>query len=66
MNKDIIVALFNDGAYFNGKENKFYHPSFRKGWRKMTYSNISLIAAERVLGSKLTFDSITNIKKLDK
>lgn len=64
MNKDAIVNLFNDGAYFDGKESKFYHPSFRKGWRKMTYSDISLIAAERFFGSKLKLDPETMIKKL--
>lgn len=64
MNKDKIVEFFNDGAYFNSSENKFYHPSFRKGWRKMTFTDISLIAAERVLGSKLKFNPETMITKL--
>jgi hypothetical protein len=39
------------------REGKFYHPSFRKGWRKMTFSNISLQAAEKALQEKLVTEN---------
>jgi hypothetical protein len=41
MNKLQIIALLEDGAYFDVLENKFFHPSFKKGWRKMRSSDIS-------------------------
>lgn len=47
MNKDKIIALLEDGAYFDWRNEQFYHPSFRKGWRKMTGGNISWQAVER-------------------
>jgi hypothetical protein len=47
MNKDKIIGLLEDGAYFDLLADKFYHPSFRKGWVKMTSGNISWQAAER-------------------
>ena len=53
MNKDTLIALFQDGAYFAVSEYRLYHPSFRKGWRKLTPGNISLSAAKRSLGSRL-------------
>ncbi len=48
MNSQKIVELMLDGAYLqvdyqNG--DKFYHPSFRKGWRKLRWSDISFQAA---------------------
>lgn len=48
MNSQKIVELMLDGAYLqvdyqNG--DKFYHPSFKKGWRKLRWSNISFQAA---------------------
>ncbi len=46
MNKDKIIELLEDGAYFDLLECKFFHPSFRKGWRKMTSDNISWQAAQ--------------------
>jgi hypothetical protein len=49
MNKDKIIELLKDGAWLDTKEDKFFHPSFRKGWRKMTSSNISFKAAFREL-----------------
>ncbi len=49
MNKDKIIELLKDGAWLDTKEDKFFHPSFRKGWRKMTLSNISFSAAFREL-----------------
>lgn len=49
MNSQAILALLLDGAYLNSTEYKFYHPSFRKGWRKMSSGNISFAAAEKQL-----------------
>lgn len=54
MNKDKIIELLKDGAYFDSREDKFFHPSFRKGWRKMRWTNISWAAAERALHGQLT------------
>jgi hypothetical protein len=50
MNKDKIIALLEDGAYLDFKNNQFFHPSFRKGWIKMRESNISWKAADRMHG----------------
>ena len=50
MNKAKLIELLKDGAAFDTKEEKFYHPSFRKGWRKLTYSNISWRAVQYELG----------------
>jgi hypothetical protein len=50
MNKDKLIQLLEDGAYFNTGTNQFVHPSFRKGWRKLRVSNISWQAVERVHG----------------
>ena len=50
MNKAKLIELLKDGAVFDTKEEKFYHPSFRKGWRKLTYSNISWRAVHYELG----------------
>ena len=62
MNKDKIIELFKSGGSFSVNENKFYHESFRKGWRKMFASNISLQAAERVLQAQLvTQNGITKL-----
>ena len=47
MNSEKIVELFLDGAYL--EDYKLHHPSFRKGWRKMSSSNISFLAAEKKL-----------------
>ena len=49
MNSQKIFELLMDGAYLNSTEYKFYHPSFRKGWRKMSSGNISFAAAEKKL-----------------
>jgi len=50
MNRDKIIALLEDGAFFDRKNDQFFHPSFRKGWRKMTFSNISWWAVMRLHG----------------
>ena len=51
MNRDKIIALLEDGAYLNVATYQFFHPSFRKGWRTLTFGNISWCAAERVHGT---------------
>ena len=53
MNKAKIIELLQNGAYFDSRESKFFHPSFRKGWRKMKWTDISWAAAERALRGKL-------------
>jgi hypothetical protein len=47
MNKDKMIELLEDGAYFDLLDEKFFHPSFRKGWRKITSGNISWWAVKR-------------------
>lgn len=44
MNKQQFLDLFKDGAYWEG--GKFYHSSFRKGFRSIKSSNISFMAAK--------------------
>jgi hypothetical protein len=50
MNKAKLIELLKDGAVFDTNEEKFYHSSFRKGWRKLTYSNISWQSVRHELG----------------
>ena len=50
MNKAKLIELLKDGAVFDTREEKFYHPSFRKGWRKLTFSDISWQAVLREVG----------------
>jgi hypothetical protein len=50
MNKAKLIELLKDGAVFDTREQRFYHPSFRKGWRKLTYGNISWQAVLREVG----------------
>lgn len=64
MNRDRIVELLRDGAYLNLDEDRFYHPSFRKGYRKMYSSDISFIAAQRLLGNQLVYDRESRISRL--
>jgi hypothetical protein len=46
MNKLQIIALLKDGAYLDSANSRLHHPSFvRKGWRAMTFLNISFSAA---------------------
>ena len=66
MNKETIISLLNDGAYLNNTEGRFYHHSFRKGWRKMQWSNISFFAAWNALGYKLDYDKETTIYRMKK
>ena len=58
MNSEKIVELFLDGAYL--EDYKLHHPSFRKGWRKMSSANISFLAAEnklRKIGKKINYEN---------
>jgi hypothetical protein len=64
MNKDKIIELLQDGAYLNALEYRFYHPSFRKGYRAMRSSDISFMAAMRALGAKLVYSRETQTYKL--
>ena len=57
MNAQKIIELFKTGAVFYIRENTICHPSFRKGFRKLTISNISLVAAERILGDDLVVNN---------
>lgn len=60
MNGQKIVELMLDGAYLQVdyvEGSKFFHPSFRKGWRKLSESNISFEAALRKLGSKVKYEN---------
>jgi hypothetical protein len=50
MNKQTIISLLNDGAYFNVSTYQIFHTSFRKGFRKLSPSNISWVAVEREHG----------------
>jgi hypothetical protein len=47
MNSQTIYQLFLNGAYH--EDDKLHHASFRKGYRKITSGNISLVSAERKL-----------------
>jgi hypothetical protein len=51
MNKAQMIDLLEDGAYYSRKEEKFFHPSFRKGWRKIKMTNISWYAVEKEHGN---------------
>jgi hypothetical protein len=50
MNKAKMIELLESGAYFDHKEGKFFHPAFRKGFRKITWTNISWQAVQREHG----------------
>lgn len=57
MNGQKIFELMLDGAY-QTTDDKLFHPSFKKGWRKCTFGNISFQAALRKLeqaGKKYDF-----------
>ena len=50
MNKAKMIELLEDGASFDWVNSKFFHPSFRKGFRTIDSSNISWWAVKRVHG----------------
>lgn len=53
MNRDKIISLLEDEAHFNVRAEQLVHPSFRKGFRKLSSHNISWQAAVRALGARL-------------
>jgi hypothetical protein len=53
MNSTKIIALLEDGATFDAKADKFFHPSFRKGWVKLSTHNISWVSVTRKHGGRL-------------
>jgi hypothetical protein len=53
MNKDKFIELLRSGASMDVLNSKFYHPSFRKGWRTVTGGNISWQAAQKALRHEL-------------
>jgi hypothetical protein len=55
MNKDKFIELLRSGASMDVLNAKFYHPSFRKGWRKVTGGNISWQAAHSALRHELVY-----------
>jgi hypothetical protein len=50
MNKSTLIQLLEDGAYFDWINQQFFHPSFRKGFRKVNKFDISWQAVERAHG----------------
>ena len=50
MNKAKMIELLETGAFFDWKECKFFHSSFRKGFRKIASNNISWQAVKREHG----------------
>ena len=52
MNKAKMIELLEDGAYvsFVGWDGKFFHPSFRKGYRTLNHGNISWVAVQNAHG----------------
>ena len=51
MNKETLIQLLEDGATFDWINQQFFHPSFRKGWRKVSKFDISWQAVERAHGT---------------
>jgi hypothetical protein len=50
MNKDKVIELLEDGAYFDWLNQQFFHPSFKKGFRKVSKYDASWQAVERAHG----------------
>jgi hypothetical protein len=50
MNKVTMIELLKDGATFAILEYKFFHKSFRKGFKTIKPSNISWLAVQREHG----------------
>ncbi len=55
MNSQKIIELLLNGAYHEG--NKFFHPSFRRGYRTMRVSDISFQAALKKLGAQVKLNN---------
>ena len=55
MNSEKIIELLLSGAYHEG--SKFFHHSFRKGYRAMKVSDISFRSALRKLGTQVKLEN---------
>jgi hypothetical protein len=47
MNSTKIIELLRDGATFDALADKFFHPSFRKGWVKLKSTDVSWVSVRR-------------------
>jgi hypothetical protein len=54
MNKTLLTTLFETGAIFDVNTDQLFHSSFRKGFRKLRYSNMSWVAVLRAEGKQGT------------
>jgi hypothetical protein len=50
MNKETLIQLLEDGATFDILECKFFHNSFRKGFRTIKPTSIAWLAVQRTHG----------------
>lgn len=50
MNKSKMIELLEDGAYFDSRADKFFHPSFRQGFRTVHFCDISWVAVKNTHG----------------
>jgi len=50
MNKSTLIQLLEDGATFDAIKYKFFHASFRKGFRTIKPTNIAWLAVQREHG----------------
>jgi len=50
MNKSTLIQLLEDGATFDAIEYKFFHASFRKGFRTIKPTSIAWLAVQREHG----------------
>jgi hypothetical protein len=64
MNKAKMIELLEDGASFDWLNSKFFHPSFRKGYRTISSSNISWLAVQREHG--YGFKSTNRLVEIEK
>jgi hypothetical protein len=53
MNSTKIIELLKDGATFDALADKFFHPSFRKGWVKLKSTDVSWVSVRRKHGNLL-------------
>ena len=50
MNKSTLIQLLEDGATFDAIEYKFFHNSFRKGFRTIKPTSVAWLAVQREHG----------------
>jgi hypothetical protein len=53
MNSTKIIDLLKDGATFDALADKFFHPSFRKGWVKLKSTDVSWVSVRRKYSDSL-------------